>query len=237
MINSIPGSFSSSFKKRVVSGLVLAPLAIFIIIYGGWLFAAMISAAAIISFYEWYGLCKLDKKRFVPNLIFGFIYLFICIFSYAYLRYVPEQGAWLALSVILCVWASDTGAYFMGKKFGGPKMAPTISPNKTFSGLAGAMTFCGLSLVLLVLVSPLFAGYMNTDIGVTTGHLWIVFLTGCVLGFIGQAGDLFISMMKRRVNMKDTGQLIPGHGGLLDRIDALLLVSPAFLSFVMLWLE
>lgn len=170
------------------------------------------------------------------DMLTGTLYLLICISSFAYLRFVPEQGAWLALSAMLCVWASDTGAYFTGKTFGGPKMAPVISPNKTFSGLTGAMVFCGLALVLLCLVDELFSAYINTDLGIESKYYIFVFLAGCILGFFGQTGDLFISSMKRRVKVKDTGNLIPGHGGLLDRIDALLLISPAFLVFVTLWL-
>lgn len=225
----------TALKKRALSGAVLAPLIIFIVLYGGWLFALMIAAAAVISLYEWYKMSQAGGQ-FITDMLTGTIYLLICISSFAYLRFVPEQGAWLALSAMLCVWASDTGAYFTGKALGGPKMAPSISPNKTLSGLGGAMVFCGLALVLLCALDDLFAAYINTNLGISDRHYIFVFFTGCVLGFFGQTGDLFISSMKRRVGVKDTGNLIPGHGGLLDRIDALLLISPAFLVFVSLWL-
>lgn len=226
---------NGSLKKRFFSGIVLAPVFIAIVLYGSWPFTLMIGAAVLISIYEWYKMSRAGTS-FITDMITGTLYLLVCIASFAYLRFVPEQGAWLTLSVMLCVWASDTGAYFTGKTFGGPKMAPVISPNKTFSGLAGAMVFCGAALVLLCLIDDLFSAYINTNLGIEGKHYIFVFFAGCLLGFFGQTGDLFISSMKRRVNVKDTGNLIPGHGGLLDRIDALLLISPAFLVFVTLWL-
>lgn len=228
--------FSKSFQLRAVSGLVLAPLTLFVLLYGSWLFAVFIAAAAALSVYEFFRLCA-QEKRLLRDFPLMLVYTALCFSSFIYMRYGLEQGAWLVICTVLCVWASDIGAYFVGKAIGGPRLAPVISPKKTVSGLAGAMFFCGLALVLLLFIGPLLSGFLDTGLDIQPAYWWAVFLIGSILGFIGQTGDLFISALKRRAGAKDTGTLIPGHGGLLDRIDALMLVSPAFLSFVVLWVS
>ena len=99
------------------------------------------------------------------------------------------------------------------------------------------MVFGGLTLIALYLIGEdvTFWTEMKTNIGLHTHHLPYLFAAGCLIGVIGQAGDLFISLYKRRAGIKDTGALIPGHGGILDRIDSLLLVCPFFLTLVMIW--
>ncbi len=226
----------SGLGIRIVSGLVLAPLIVCLIWLGGWFFTGLMVVGAVIAFYEWYRLSSLlpDESQSLMYLMSGMIYLIVCFCSYIFLRFAFDAGAWLAICMMLCVWSSDTGAYFAGKFIGGPKMAPRISPNKTWAGLGGAVGSCGLALVIL-----LFVGHA-LDIGVPldAGKSWFaVFMAGAVLGVVGQAGDLSISLFKRRVGVKDSGVLIPGHGGLLDRIDALLLVSPVFLAFCLIFLS
>lgn len=229
------GKGASSLKQRIISGAVLAPVVVSLILLGGWFFKAMIFVAALISLFEFLRLAERGSHKYLHYCI-GTIYLVLCFAAYAILRLGYEQGAWLALVVILCVWASDVGAYFLGKTIGGPKMAPKLSPNKTWAGLCGAMFFCGLALVLLQFLGYALRPYMNTDLGLDPADAPFVFATGLLLGSVGQAGDLGKSFYKRRVGVKDSGQLIPGHGGLLDRIDALLLVSPAFLIILQAWL-
>jgi len=225
----------SDFQIRLLSGIVLCPLAAVIIIIGGGFFIALMIAAMSIAFHEWYGMIKGDKKK-VLYLFLGAAYLGICFASFSLLRIGFAQGAWLSLSAILCVWASDTGAYFVGKKMGAHKLAPQISPNKTWEGLGGAMFFSGAALAILMMLSNLIASIINTDIGLEPKHIAGVFAAGCLLGAVGQAGDLLISIFKRQAGLKDTGHLIPGHGGLLDRIDSLLLVCPTFFVIVSLWM-
>lgn len=183
---------------------------------------AMIAAAALLSLYEFIGLANQGTRRYF-HIFVGVVYLSICFTAYLFIRFGFEagDGAWLALSVMLCVWASDIGAYIAGKTIGGPKMAPGLSPNKTWAGLGGSMFFCGLALVIL-------------QYFVNIPDMPYIFAVGLLLGIVGQGGDLLMSFYKRRVEAKDTGTLIPGHGGLLDRIDALLLVSPAFLGILLL---
>lgn len=228
---------NATLYKRILSSLVLGPLAVTLILKGGFYFAGMVAIITIISFCEWLGMAKASPHRY-RDLIAGSFYLTFCLVAYVFLRFDAAQGAWLTLGIMLAVWASDTGAYFTGKMIGGPKLAPAISPNKTWAGLGGAMFFCGLMMALLVVLGHSIPPKMLvTDLGLKPGYIPYVFFIGCFLGAVGQAGDLFISWFKRRSGLKDTGHLIPGHGGLLDRIDSLLLVSPIFLAITMLWLK
>lgn len=125
------------------------------------------------------------------------------------------------------VWMSDIGAYFSGKLIGGPKLWESVSPNKTWAGLGGAI------------FAPLFILPLWLYFDGSREPLFIIlyFAMGfMILGVLGQAGDLLISGFKRKAGVKDTGHLIPGHGGLLDRIDSLMLVTPVFYLLLMAYL-
>jgi phosphatidate cytidylyltransferase len=224
----------SGLFKRIVSALILAPLALAAIFAGGWYFMAMIAVAILISLYEWTQMVHRLPDTPVQMFIGG-LYLGACFCSYIFLRFAFPEGAWLAISLIFCVWATDTGAYLFGRVFKGPKLMPKISPNKTWAGLIGAMACGGGALIALYLCGEDFSGLMKTDLGLHPHHLPFLFLAGCLVGIIGQAGDLLMSFYKRRAKLKDSGALIPGHGGLLDRIDSLLLVCPCFLALVLTW--
>ncbi len=138
-----------------------------------------------------------------------------------YLRGRPEDGWQLVFWLLAVVWATDTGGYVAGKTLGGPKLAPTISPNKTWSGLAGAMLSAG---VVGGVLASFWPGWDAPTMGITA----------LGLALIAQAGDLFESRLKRRFGAKDSSQLIPGHGGLLDRVDGVLSVG-LVVSLVIWW--
>jgi len=132
-------------------------------------------------------------------------------------------GLFIILFVFACVWGADTFAYFFGKTLGGPKLAPAISPNKTWSGFVGG--FIG-AIAISVLLELAFSYPVGTG----------AVLLAVILAFASQIGDLFESWVKRRFGHKDSGKLIPGHGGVLDRIDGLIfaiiaawLISLAFI--------
>ncbi len=215
---------SSGLRVRTISALVLAPVILGIIIVGKWLFVLFLLAAFAVALWEWRRM-TVEKSRPVLHMAAGAAYLGICFLSFGLLRLDFPDGAWWAIGLMLTVWASDCGAYFSGKTFGGPKLAPRISPKKTWSGFTGAVFSAGIVLCLFSLQF------------VTVLHPLHFFVTGMVLGAVGQTGDLLESLYKRRSGLKDSGCLIPGHGGLLDRIDALLLASPVFLLFVWGWLQ
>ncbi len=218
----------SSLQLRVLSAVVLCPLVIGLVYRGGLYFMAMMALALAISFYEW---CRLVRESSTKDrdTVIGAVYLMVCFISFAYIRFGFgfEQGWWLALSTIVSVWVSDSSAYLVGKKFGKRKLAPKISPNKTWVGFAAAMFFFGLTLAVMI----------GVTLDLKSLHIGTVFAGGCLLGAVGQVGDLLKSIFKRRAGVKDSGNLIPGHGGLLDRIDSLLLVSPVFLWMLLSWME
>jgi len=137
------------------------------------------------------------------------------------LRAESDHGLWLVLLLFAAVWAADTGALISGKLIGGPKLAPVLSPNKTWAGFVGGTALAALAAALVVAVlggSPARGAAVGT-----------------ALALAGHAGDLFESWVKRRVGRKDSGHLIPGHGGVLDRIDSILFAVPVCAAFVYLF--
>jgi phosphatidate cytidylyltransferase len=140
------------------------------------------------------------------------LYIGVPALSLVAIREVPANGLWLMLPVFVAVWATDTGALFAGNLLKGPKLWPALSPNKTWAGFLGGIVFgaLGAMAVFAFLHANLFYGAA----------------LGACAALIGHAGDLFESWMKRRVGRKDSGSLIPGHGGVLDRIDSILFVGP-----------
>ncbi|WP_235907671.1 phosphatidate cytidylyltransferase [Siccirubricoccus phaeus] len=148
---------------------------------------------------------------------FGVLYIGLAGLALLHLR-GDAAGLRNVLFLLFVVWASDIGAYLAGRLFGGPKLAPAISPNKTWSGAAG-----GLAAAMAV---GLAAAYVMEPFAVSPPALRVA-LVAAGLGLLAQAGDLFESWIKRRFQVKDTSALIPGHGGLLDRLDGVLAAAPA----------
>ena len=151
----------------------------------------------------------------------GVIYVALAGASLILIRSDPDQGSAALLWIIALVVAADTGGYLVGRTVGGPKLAPRISPNKTWSGLGGAV----LGAALAGLCTAFILNHTN---------VWMLTLISAVLGLLEQGGDLVESAFKRHFGVKDTSQIIPGHGGVLDRVDGLLAVAVAVLV-INLW--
>ena len=218
----------SSLGKRIVSMLILIPVAVAVVYFGGIPFILWVAAAAGLMMHEWVRMAR-RGNHVVRDYIIGAVYIFAATASFADLRLRSNGGLYLVMALVLCVWASDIGAYIAGKLLGGPKLCPKISPNKTWTGLAGAMIFPALAFMTILHVVPFCRGGYCVN-------PWLAIPSGLVFGLVGQAGDLMISMFKRRVGVKDTGSLIPGHGGILDRLDSLMLVTPVFFLAYVIWL-
>ena len=135
---------------------------------------------------------------------------------------LQARSPWLVLAAMAVVWIADTAAYFTGRKFGRRKLAPSISPNKSWEGVWGGMAGVALYALLLIPFSA-DAGYTGTRSS-SAGLAFVLFVV--LLGAISVVGDLYESMLKRQAGVKDSGSLLPGHGGVLDRIDALLSAMP-----------
>jgi phosphatidate cytidylyltransferase len=240
-------SDSRNLLMRIAVAAVLIPLAVAIAYAGGWLWTALVTLAAIGLFVEWLaivglagamrvtvpgvaalavaGLCfaigRLDAALIVLAAGFvavvsiaperrswaaaGFLYAAAAEIASVLVRLDPVKGFAALMFVLLIVWVTDSGGYFAGRGIGGPKLWPRVSPKKTWAGAAGGFAAslavaCGFAAFDLGKISPL------------------LMLSG-VLSVVSQLGDLFESAVKRRFDVKDSGHIIPGHGGLMDRLD------------------
>lgn len=217
-------SISADLQKRVISAGILAPLVLLIIYMGGTLYNTLIVAVAVIMSFEWQNIInsgnkELDKKSKQKWTSCGIAYVTIFASSLLYLRSV-EGGFGVVLLMLLIVWATDIAAFFTGRMVGGPKIYTKISPNKTWAGLIGGMAAAGIVGAISSVFIPL--GFFN-----------MVFL-GLSLAVISQVGDFFESWVKRQFDVKDSGTMIPGHGGLMDRLDGFTTVAPVFVIFMLL---
>ena len=152
--------------------------------------------------------------------VLGLFWLGLPCLALMWLR-MGDQGMLAVLWLLLSVWSCDTGAYISGRSIGGPKLAPRISPNKTWAGLLGGILAAVVASVLLALISG-------------SGSTVVFAIQGALLALISQCGDLAESSLKRRFDVKDSGNLIPGHGGILDRVDGVLFAAPALVLFFMI---
>ncbi|MCK5517871.1 MAG: phosphatidate cytidylyltransferase [Alphaproteobacteria bacterium] len=228
---SVQKKTKSSFKIRVWSAMIFGPIVLIALYAGGLPFTLMMAAAAGIGVYEWGKMVLSGQKHRAVLMLFGIAYIGFSIGMMVWLRNFSDYGLYNTLTLLLIVWTSDIFAYFTGKTIGGPKLAPKISPKKTWAGFIGSSV--GAGIVATGLTCPL--ALEKWDVTTIGNMSWTGYAAmGFILAMFGQAGDLFISIVKRYYKVKDTGTLIPGHGGILDRIDALLLVALLFGILVIL---
>lgn len=201
-------------RVRVLSAAIIAPVALGALWIGGIGWQALIVLLAIGMATEWVSISRATRKRHDSAAILaaGLLYLVPATAALIWMRNDALVGRANVLFIVLVVWASDIGAYLAGRMIGGPRLAPAISPGKTWSGAAGGL--CAAALV----------GVAAAALG--TGDLLHGALMGAMLGVATQVGDLLESALKRYFGVKDSGRLIPGHGGLLDRLDGMLMAAP-----------
>ncbi|MDE2006326.1 MAG: phosphatidate cytidylyltransferase [Rhodospirillales bacterium] len=230
-----PGIISSPWgdlRLRLISGLVLAPLALAAIWFGGFAFAVMVLIAAIGVAIEWSLLCR-ARPGWVVAASGGVGWIALAVFGALWLRADPAAGRANIAFLVVGVWGSDIGAYLAGRAIGGRKLAPAISPGKTWAGAAGGLVGAAAFGTVIVVAHGLGPG---------AAELGRAALLAVLVSVLGQVGDLAESWAKRHFGVKDSSHLIPGHGGLLDRLDAALAVLPpaALLAYwlgpgVVLW--
>lgn len=192
---------------RAASAAVLLPVALGCLVTGGAAWGGLVVAGAIGLLWEWRGLARhvaaAARRGFAAA---GFLYVAVPAGALLWLRARPG-GMRDVLFLLVVVWATDIGAYAVGRLVGGRKLAPAISPGKTVSGAVGGFAFG-------VLAGTLVAGSAR---GI---------LPAALLSLVSEAGDLAESVLKRRLGVKDSGRTIPGHGGLFDRLDGILAAAP-----------
>ena len=199
------------FEKRLLSSIILIFISIFLIVKGSVFFVFFLSVLFLAASYEWY---KMNKKN---NLLkfFGIIFLFISFYTTLEIRKNYNLNDFL-LIITICI-STDIGGYVFGKIFKGPKLT-RISPNKTYSGAFGGF-------LLSLIAGLIFTNYFLIDRKIFNEDLFLLILI-LSISMISQIGDLIISYFKRKAKLKDSGKIIPGHGGLLDRIDGMIFVFP-----------
>lgn len=227
----------SNLQTRILSSLVLIPVVCGAAYLGEIVFDLLIFIMFCLSVRELVDIsAKLPRRHLI--LFCGIVYMGISLFLLDRMR-DEVGGMYKVIAIMLVVWGSDTFAYIFGRTIGGPKLAPAISPNKTWAGMGGAMFGATVALALMTIYGHTLRDFFTGNLAVepysfmmfgrpVEFHVASIVMFGAILGIVGQAGDLLESFMKRKAGMKDSGNLIPGHGGILDRIDALLLVIPVF---------
>jgi phosphatidate cytidylyltransferase len=191
----------SNLTLRIVSAAVLGPIAIAAAYFGGWPFAVFWAAAAAAVLWEWTNLVT-----GAGWMMAGIGYAGVMFAAPIILRADAAHGLLVILLLFAIVWTSDVLGYFAGRAFGGPKLLPAVSPKKTWSGaIAGVLG----AMIMAVLVASLFGAFNRTAIAVIA----------LLLSVVAQLGDLFESWVKRQFGAKDASHLIPGHGGVMDRLD------------------
>mgnify|MGYP006231481921 CR=1 FL=1 len=205
----------NEFQKRLLSTIILIPLSLFFIIKGSYFFNFFILICLIIAFYEWYIMSK--KKLYnVP----GYIVIFLSFYSLYILRHDTDSNLAITILILIICVSTDIGGYVFGKILKGPKLTK-ISPNKTYSGMIG-------SFFISVIFSSIYLSYYNIHIIASAEIIsFLDFIFVIVVSTISQMGDIFISYFKRKSKIKNTGKIIPGHGGLLDRIDGMIFAFPS----------
>jgi phosphatidate cytidylyltransferase len=204
--------FTINFFRRVITALLLGGLTLWLLISESPYIGFFISVLSFLILIEWGMIVFKSNKPHntrIAWLLTGTLYLILGIFGFYQLY---EYSPLLGISLLLLIWSTDIGAYFAGKIIGGPKLAPSISPNKTWSGAIGGTL--SASTTALIISSYLYEGFN-----------WPMVAFLILFSILGQVGDLLESRIKRYFNIKDSGKILPGHGGLIDRLDSLLFVG------------
>jgi phosphatidate cytidylyltransferase len=199
--------------NRILTSLVLLPILFFVTVYSG---IYIISLLILVYFLCIYEIIKNTKNIFF--ILLANILLILSFYSFYYLRGSTEYSLIILFWIIISTFLSDSGGYIFGKIFKGKKLT-RISPNKTYSGSIGSIVLSCLSLPLLNLIQIFFSGELLIDF-----FKFNFLILTILISFVCQLGDLFVSFWKRKIKIKNISNILPGHGGILDRIDGLIFV-------------
>ena len=204
---------NKELQKRILSSIILIPVSFFFIIQGSFSFIFFLSLIFLVTSFEWF---KMTKNNDLIK-IFGLFFLFFSFFSTIYLRQYIGLNFFLFL-IIVCIF-TDIGGYIFGKTFKGPRLTK-VSPKKTYAGVIG-------SFLISLIFGLIYIKYLGqkSRILLEIDPIFVILLI-LFISLISQVGDLIISYFKRKAKIKDTGKILPGHGGFLDRIDGIIFVMP-----------
>lgn len=228
----------SDLPVRFVSGVVMAAIVGIAVWLGSWWWSGLVILLAGLVLWEWNRLVRgfeVSGLSEVTWMFFGAVYVSAAAYAMIEARnsYVP---LFFALGFLAPVVAVDVGAYFAGRAIGGPKIAPSISPSKTWAGLGGGAVAASAVAIGVLYSFPEAGHYGEASIeGVRISNVLSAIFAGIAIAVLAQAGDFFESWMKRRAGRKDSSNLIPGHGGVFDRLDGFLAVfSILFITRVLI---
>ncbi len=223
---------SNNLVQRVISGFIFG-LIFILSIYSSYqfFFISLILFAAISSIFEWNNMVNSKRGEFSAKKIYfykilGYLIIIPGFASLIALKQITINSPTILFIYFTAIWSVDVFAFFGGKLIGGPKAFPNISPNKTISGLLVGVTFAGINCYL--------ATFLSENLNCLSCKI-SAFVFGILMGFVSQFSDVFISSFKRIFKIKDFGSIMPGHGGMLDRFDSIILSAPLFL--LLLWLS
>ncbi|MDB3943179.1 phosphatidate cytidylyltransferase [Candidatus Pelagibacter sp.] len=206
----------NEFFKRLLSSIVLIPIVIFFIVKGSFIFNFFLLVCFFITSYEWF---RMIKKSLLK--ITGIFFLILSFYSMYKIRNDFDRDFLHLLFVTIVCVSTDLGGYIFGKILGGPKLTK-ISPKKTYTGSIG-------SFLLAIILTNIYLNYEDVEFTIE------IFIFVLIISIISQLGDIFISYCKRLSKIKDTGKIIPGHGGLLDRVDGMIFAFPFSYIFFLFW--
>ena len=209
----------NNLQKRIFTSFILSVVLLIALFLNKYSWLILLIIASIICFFEFNNIAKKIWKRKKTSIYFANLISFFYLIFFTYSAFNFSKIEEYILYVLLVCIFSDIGGYVIGKSIGGKKLTK-LSPNKTVSGTLGSFVFSLAPLILLLII---YFEEMNININISITELFFITL---VLSFICQSGDLFISYFKRKAKVKDTGSILPGHGGLLDRIDGIIFAVP-----------
>ena len=206
MVNRLSKLFNKNLLLRIFSSIWMILITAYPVYVNGLIFYVLLCVIGILMYIEWYNLTKANRIW----VTLGIGYVFMPISSVYYIRNAPN-GLQVLIWFALTIWISDTAAYFVGRIIGGKKLAPKISSNKTWAGMIGAL---GGAFIFSIIYKQYHSG-----------SIWLIPLT-ILTALLGQLSDLFESRVKRKFGVKDSSNIIPGHGGILDRTDSFVFTAP-----------
>lgn len=231
----------SNLKLRIISATLIGFTFITAIFFARPLFFAIMLVIAGLMLMEWYNMTantshnangskmsKLDLANRQPSAVYlysGLVIITVPIISILHVSDIDKNG-WVLFTFFAIIWSVDSFAMFFGKTLKGPKLAPVLSPNKTVSGLIGGVLAASFVPLILAML-PFYDITRYVDVTKLT-----LFWHTAIIGIIAQASDLFISYFKRKFKIKDSGDIIPGHGGVLDRFDSIIFTAPVLAIYL-----